>query len=69
MKAWVCNLLVQVLMGLASTITLESKFHRTYHILLSRLRLGFLFVASYDLQGYRGSILTYLHMGLCHLFG
>jgi hypothetical protein len=36
----VCNLLVQLLLGLASAVTLESKSRRTRdHILLSRLRL------------------------------
>jgi hypothetical protein len=33
------------------------------HILLSHLRLGSLFVTSYDSQGYGGGILTRLHAG------
>jgi hypothetical protein len=36
----VCNLLVQLLLGLARAVTLGSKSHRTHgHILLSHLRL------------------------------
>jgi hypothetical protein len=36
----VCNLLVQLLLGLARAVTLWSKSHRTHdHILLSHLRL------------------------------
>jgi hypothetical protein len=36
----VCNLLVQLLLGLARAVTLEPKSHRTHgHILLSQLRL------------------------------
>jgi hypothetical protein len=39
-KGWVCNLLVQLLLGLASTATVGSKFHTTRdHILLSHLRI------------------------------
>jgi hypothetical protein len=53
MKGRVCNLLVQVLLGLASAVTLACKSRRTRdHILLFHLRLGSLFVASHDLQGY-----------------
>jgi hypothetical protein len=33
-------------------------------MLLSHMRLGSLFVASYDSEGYGGSILTRLHTGL-----
>jgi hypothetical protein len=89
-RGWVCNLLVQLLLGLARAVTLGSKSHRTHgHILLSHLRLpqpggpgsriyipqeqcgpaipqalGSLFVASYNLQGCSGGILTHLHTGL-----
>jgi hypothetical protein len=39
-RGWVCNLLVQLLLGLARAVTLGSKTHRTHgHILLSHLRL------------------------------
>jgi hypothetical protein len=55
MTGWVCNLLVRVLLDLASAVTLgSSKCHRTWdHILLSPLRLGSLSVASYDSQRLR----------------
>jgi hypothetical protein len=57
----VSNLLVHLLLGLPSAVTLGSKFHRTRdHITLSHLRLGSLSVASYASQGYGGSILPYL---------
>jgi hypothetical protein len=37
---WVCNLLVQLLLGLARVVALESKSRRTHgHILLSHMRL------------------------------
>jgi hypothetical protein len=40
MRGWVCNFLVQLLLGLASAVTLESKSHRTHYlILLSQLRI------------------------------
>jgi hypothetical protein len=40
-RGWVCNLLVQLLLGLATAVTLGSKSHRTNgHILLSHLRLS-----------------------------
>jgi hypothetical protein len=40
MKGWVCNLLLQLLLGLARAVTLGSKSHRTHdEILLSHLRL------------------------------
>jgi hypothetical protein len=40
LREWVCNLLVQLLLGLTRAITLGSKSHRTQdHILLSHLRL------------------------------
>jgi hypothetical protein len=39
-RRWVCNLLAQLLLGLARAVTLGSKSRRThYHILLSLLRL------------------------------
>jgi hypothetical protein len=39
-RGWICNLLVQLLLGLARAITLGSKHLRTHdHILLSHLRL------------------------------
>jgi hypothetical protein len=60
MRGQVCNLLL----GLTSAVILGSKSCRTHdHILLSYLRLGFSFVASYDSQGYSGSILTHLLIG------
>jgi hypothetical protein len=41
MRGWVCNLLVQLLLGLARAVTLGSKSRRTRdHILLSHLRLS-----------------------------
>jgi hypothetical protein len=40
MREWVCNLLVQLLLGLARTVTLESKSRiNRDNILLSNLRL------------------------------
>jgi hypothetical protein len=40
-RGWVCNLLVQLFLGLARAITLGSKSRRTHgHILLSHLRLS-----------------------------
>jgi hypothetical protein len=67
----VCNLLVQLLLGLARAVTLGSKSRTTHgHILLSYLTLPQpggpgprIFVASYDSQGYAGGILTRLHTG------
>jgi hypothetical protein len=39
-RGWVCNLIVQLLLGLARAVTLESKSSRTHdHSLLSHLRL------------------------------
>jgi hypothetical protein len=39
-RGWVCNLLVQLLLGLARAVTLGSKSRRNHdHILLSHLRL------------------------------
>jgi hypothetical protein len=62
MRGRVCNLLVQVLLVLASTVTLRSTSYRTWdHSLLSHLKLSSLFVASYGLQGYGGGILSCLH--------
>jgi hypothetical protein len=41
MGGWVCNLLVQLLLCLAGTVTLGSKSYKTnYHILLSHSRLS-----------------------------
>jgi hypothetical protein len=40
MRGWVCNLLVQLLLGLARAVTLRCKSRRTHdHILLSHMRL------------------------------
>jgi hypothetical protein len=51
----VCNLLVQMILGLTSAVTLVSKSRRSCdHILLSHLRLGSLSVASSDSQGHGG---------------
>jgi hypothetical protein len=61
-RGWVCNLLIRLLLALASAVTLGSKSSRTWdHILLFHLRLGSLSVASYDSQSYSGVILTSLH--------
>jgi hypothetical protein len=58
----VCNLLVHLLMSRPSAATLGSKYHRTWgEILLPHLRLGYIFVATYDFEGYGGCILTRLH--------
>jgi hypothetical protein len=39
-RGWICNLLVQLLLGHARSVTLRSKSRRTHdHILLSHLRL------------------------------
>lgn len=60
----VCNVLMQLLLGLISTVTLRSKSHRTRnHILLSLLGLGSLFIPSYGSECYGRSILNCLHMG------
>jgi hypothetical protein len=49
----VCNLPVQLLLGIASAVTLGSKSRRTRdHILLSHLRLDSLSVASYVSQSF-----------------
>jgi hypothetical protein len=62
-----CNLSVQLLLGLASAVTLWSKSRRTRdYILLSHLSPGSLLVATYDLQGYGGGILSCLHTGCIH---
>jgi hypothetical protein len=51
----------QLLVDLASTVTLRSKSCRTLdHIVLSHLRLGSLFIASYNSNCYDGCILTRL---------
>jgi hypothetical protein len=61
MRGWIYNLLVQLLLGLASTVALGSKSRRTWdHILLSHLKLSSLPVTSYNSQGYSGGILTRL---------
>jgi hypothetical protein len=61
----VSNLIIQVLLGISSPVTLRPKSHRTLdHILLSHLRLGSLYVTSYISQGYGGGILSRLHSGL-----
>jgi hypothetical protein len=87
-RGWVCNILVQLLLSLASAVTLGSNYRSTQTIFYCLIRhspnlegqvpvfmspknrvaqlypreLGSLFVASYDSQGYRGGILTRLHM-------
>jgi hypothetical protein len=62
-REWVCNLCVQLLLGLTSAVTLRSKSHRTCdYILLSHLRLRSLFAASYVSQGYVRNFLFCLHM-------
>jgi hypothetical protein len=39
-RGWICNLLVQLLLGLTKAVTLGSEFRRTHdHILVSHLRL------------------------------
>jgi hypothetical protein len=69
-RGQVSNLLVQLLLDLASAVTLGSKSSRTWdHILLVHLRLGSLSVASYDSQGYGAGILTRLHTGHCSCYG
>jgi hypothetical protein len=65
----VCNLVVQLLVGLCSAVTLGSKSPRTRdHILLSHLRPGSLSVASDDSHGYAGDILALLHASLITFF-
>jgi hypothetical protein len=57
----VCNLFIQVLLGLASAFSLRFKSRRTRdRIVLSHLRLDSLSVASNDSQGYGGGILSRL---------
>jgi hypothetical protein len=59
MRGRVCNLSIQLILGLASAVTLSSKFHRTRdHIILYHLRLGSLSVASYNSWDYGGGILS-----------
>jgi hypothetical protein len=84
----VCNLHVQLLLGLARAVTLGSKSRRSQTIFYCLIwdspnlegqvpvfisprnrvaqlyprALGFLFIASYDSQGYGGGILTRLHI-------
>jgi hypothetical protein len=58
------GLLFTIAAALASALTLGSESHRTRdHILLSQIQ-DFIFVASYDLQGYAGCIWPRLHAGL-----
>jgi hypothetical protein len=58
----VCNLLVQLVQGLANALTLGSKSPRTPdHILLPHLRLGSRSVDSYVSQRNGGGILSRLH--------
>jgi hypothetical protein len=52
----VCNLLVQVLLGLVIAVTLRSKSCRTGGPYVSHLRPGSLSVASYDSQAYAGDV-------------
>jgi hypothetical protein len=60
-----CEDLVQVVLGLASAVTLGSKSRWAGdHIFLSNFRLSSLFVASYNSQVYGGSILAHLQTGL-----
>jgi hypothetical protein len=62
MRGRVCNLLVPLLLCLATTVTLGSKSRRKFYLILpSHLRLGSLFV---DSQGYGGGILSRLHTGV-----
>jgi hypothetical protein len=89
-RGWVCNLLIQLLLGLVRAVTHGSKSRRTQTIFycliwdstnlkgqvpiftspknrvaqLNPRVLGSLFLASYNLQGYGGGILTLLHTGL-----
>jgi hypothetical protein len=59
----VCRL--QLLLAFASAVVLGSESRETRdHILLSQIR-DFLFVASYDSQGYGGGIRARLHTGFC----
>jgi hypothetical protein len=61
---------VQVLLGIASDVTLRSKSGRTKdHILLSHLRLGCLTVTPYVSQNYGGGILCPLHTMFLELHG
>jgi hypothetical protein len=61
-NARICNLLVQVLLGLASTVILASESRKTWdHILLPHLRVRSLCADSYHPQGYGGGILCFLH--------
>jgi hypothetical protein len=60
-RGWVCHL--QFLLALASAFILGSESRGTRdHILLVQIR-DFLFVASYDSQGYGGGIRPRLHTG------
>jgi hypothetical protein len=58
----VCNLSAQLLLDLASAVTLRRKSRRTQdHLLLPHMTLGSLSVASYDSHGYNEGILARLH--------
>jgi hypothetical protein len=60
----VCNITVQLLLALASAVTLGSKCCRTRdRILLSHLRLSSLSVSSDGSQAYDGAIPTRFHTG------
>jgi hypothetical protein len=72
MRRWVCNLILQLLLDLAmSHLRVSQLGGPSPHIYfpqeqgspVTSLGTGFPFVASYDLQGYGGGILTRLHMG------
>jgi hypothetical protein len=81
-RGWICNFLVQLLLGPTELTTIFycliwgytdlggqvlvfiSQRKRVAQLYLPRA-LWSLFLASYDLQGYRGGILTNLHTGIC----
>jgi hypothetical protein len=61
MRGRVSNLLVQLPLGLASSVTLGSKSHKTHGLIsLSHLRLSSFFVTSYDSHDYGGGVLAHL---------
>jgi hypothetical protein len=61
-RGQVCNFAIQLLLGLATSVTLRSKSHRTRDcILLPHLGPGSLSVAPYDSKSYGGIILTLLY--------
>jgi hypothetical protein len=58
----ICNLLIKLLLGLSSSVTLGPQSRRKRdHILLPHLRMTSFSVASYGSQGYSGGILTRFH--------